>query len=325
MTPRTRQACILMAVPTVDFAALSLSQADSSIDWNSSDVRGLCEKLDEAFRTIGFVFLTNFGVPEDEVEKIFTMYDKFFDLPVDVKNRFRRAEKASGNNGYVALRRERLDPTKPSDLKETFQTDLSAHEWPDKEVPTLKEESTKFFGSCRDLGTRVMAAMGRGLDGLKDPDLFVNSHQLIGSLKNRTTLRVLHYPPLPPENEIEPGQLRCGEHSDYGSITLLFQDTMGGLQVKKTAGGYINVPYVRGAVLVNLGSLMQQWTSDKYIAARHRVLLPEDPDKRSRIRRSIAFFFHPDDDFVIESLDGSNKYEPITAGEFIDRKFAITY
>eukprot|EP00118_Oscarella_pearsei_P015422 m.139075 g.139075 ORF g.139075 m.139075 type:complete len:311 (+) comp38266_c0_seq6:90-1022(+) len=307
-------------IPTIDFSRLSLSEF--CIDWDAENVKTLCEKLDEAFRNVGFVFLTNFGIPDREVEDVFAVHDKFFEQPFEIKNAYRRPEKASGNDGYLAMKRERLDPTKPFDLKEAFQTTGVLETWPNKE---LEEKSMKFFSSCRDLGLRVMSAMGRGLKGLKDPDIFVKSHQLIGTSKSMTTLRVLHYPPLPPDDQIEPGQLRCGEHADYGSITLLFQDTMGGLQVKKSSGGYIDVPYVSGAVLVNLGSLMQRWTSDQYIAAKHRVLLPDDPVKRSQVRRSIAFFFQPDDDFVIECLDGSAKYEAITSKEFIDRKFTASY
>ena len=113
-----------------------------------------------------------------------------------------------------------------------------------------------------------------------------------GHNENYTMMRVLYYPPLPPSSEIKPGQLRCGEHVDYGSVTLLFQDPNGGLQVssslpplprlslslslshqpheflqvKRSDGGYIDVPYMSDAILVNLGALMQQWTSDKYLA-----------------------------------------------------------
>ena len=52
-----------------------------------------------------------------------------------------------------------------------------------------------------------------------------------GPSESYTVMRVLYYPPLPPSSEIKPGQIRCGEHVDYGSITLLFQDPNGGLQV----------------------------------------------------------------------------------------------
>lgn len=67
---------------------------------------------------------------------------------------------------------------------------------------------------------------------LKDPLFFVQAHKHMGDAsKNLTTLRLLHYPPLVHETPIKPGQLRCGEHVDYGSVTLLFQDSNGGLQV----------------------------------------------------------------------------------------------
>ena len=57
-----------------------------------------------------------------------------------------------------------------------------------------------------------------------------------GPSKSYTVMRVLYYPPLPPSSEIKPGQIRCGEHVDYGSITLLFQDPNGGLQVYYNSG-----------------------------------------------------------------------------------------
>ena len=123
----------------------------------------------------------------------------------------------------------------------------------------------------------------------QDPQYFVKAHSKmgLGSDHSYTTLRLLYYPPLQPDIEIKPGQLRCGEHVDYGSITLLFQDPSGGLQVlhgmtvhvcksdevsshfqvkRSDGGGYIDVPYIADAILVNLGSLMQQWTSDTYFA-----------------------------------------------------------
>ena len=67
----------------------------------------------------------------------------------------------------------------------------------------------------------------------QDPYYFVKAHQKLGQghSENYTTMRLLYYPPLPTSSEIKPGQLRCGEHVDYGSITLLFQDPSGGLQV----------------------------------------------------------------------------------------------
>ncbi|KAJ7340037.1 hypothetical protein OS493_002759, partial [Desmophyllum pertusum] len=81
-----------------------------------------------------------------------------------------------------------------------------------------------------------------------------------------TALRLLYYPPLPEESNIKPGQVRCGEHSDYGTITLLFQDDIGGLEVLPVNGKYSPARPIAGTVLVNIGDLMQRWTADKLIS-----------------------------------------------------------
>lgn len=103
---------------------------------------------------------------------------------------------------------------------------------------------------------------------------------------NGTTLRSLYYPPVDSRRS-KGDQLRCGEHSDYGSITLLFQDSEGlqvtsalwthtrlpsGLmstpgQVRSRSGDYVNIPVVPGAVLVNVGDLMQRWTNDRFVSS----------------------------------------------------------
>ena len=119
------------------------------------------------------------------------------------------------------------------------------------------------------------------------------------------------------------------------------------LQVKRSDGGYIDVPHVPDAILVNLGALMQQWTSDKYLATvslaiqrmyseltehlplpsvqPHRVLLPDDEVQWRTVRQSLAFFVHPDNEVMVECIDGSNKYPPISAREDTDRRLSATY
>ena len=66
---------------------------------------------------------------------------------------------------------------------------------------------------------------------LKDPEVFTSTHRAMEGTKNCTTLRLLNYPSISQDSVIKPGQIRCGEHTDYGSITLLFQDDMPGLEV----------------------------------------------------------------------------------------------
>ena len=66
---------------------------------------------------------------------------------------------------------------------------------------------------------------------MQDPETFTSTHKAMETTKNGTTLRLLNYPVISKEAVVKPGQIRCGEHTDYGSITLLFQDDMPGLEV----------------------------------------------------------------------------------------------
>ncbi|XP_016300274.1 probable 2-oxoglutarate-dependent dioxygenase At3g49630 [Sinocyclocheilus anshuiensis] len=125
---------------------------------------------------------------------------------------------------------------------------------------------------------------------------------------NGTTLRTLYYPPVN-STCVKENQLRCGEHSDYGSITLVFQSSEGGLQVLNRAGEFISAPSIPGTVLINIADLMQRWTSDVYVSAVHRVLLPPAGD--SSTRQSLAFFDDEADEAIISCCDGSDKYPPV--------------
>ncbi|XP_026221781.1 UPF0676 protein C1494.01-like [Anabas testudineus] len=308
-----------MSIPVVDFGAYSLSEKDLT----EEQLHKLSNELKTAFTEVGFVFLENTGITEEEVDHVMDICKKFFLQPEELKQPFSRKSFANNpNHGWVSLETERLNPRRPGDLKEAFNT-ASLHpdiKWPSSEaLKEFKEIQTSFFLRCKELSLRVLRVMALSL-GL-DPELFLNAHSLIGTDKNGTTLRSLYYPPVESEKAKE-GQLRCGEHSDYGSITLLFQSSEG-LQVRKRSGEVICAPIIPGTVLINIADLMQRWTSDQFVSVRHRVLLPPVGD--SSTRQSLAFFVQPDDDVLITCCDGSNKYPPITAGDYLMERFNDSY
>lgn len=154
-----------------------------------------------------------------------------------------------------------------------------------------------------------------------DPEVFLGAHQHIGNPKNSSTLRSLYYSPVD-SDQVKENQLRCGEHSDYGSITLLFQNNEG-LQVRARSGEFISVPCIPGTVLVNVADMMQRWTSDRFVSVLHRVCLPPTGD--STTRQSLAFFAQPDDDVTITCCDGSNKYPPINSRDHYMERFSVSY
>jgi len=141
--------------------------------------------------------------------------------------------------------------------------------------------------------------------------------------KHISNLFANHYPPL--ESRPEPGQLRVGEHTDYGSLTVLYQsDTTGGLEVQ-VDGQWHPVPPTPGTFVVNIGDLMARWTNDRWISTLHRVQTPPTTDYGRR-RISLPFFCQPNYDTVVECLPtcrdsgATARYGPITSGQNMTAK-----
>ncbi|XP_064100836.1 uncharacterized protein LOC135211458 [Macrobrachium nipponense] len=153
---------------------------------------------------------------------------------------------------------------------------------------------------------------------------FVDAHTKVFREGNSTALRLINYPPV--IGAPLPNSTRCGPHTDYGTITLLFQDGVGGLEVlDQSSGTWLDTETIPGTVLVNIGDLMQFWTSGKFTATKHRVIIPKDEDLQRQSRQSIAFFLNPDDDRVISPLDGSSKFEPVPCKEYIRMRIRRSY
>ncbi|XP_037110950.1 2-oxoglutarate-dependent dioxygenase htyE [Syngnathus acus] len=309
-----------MSIPVVDFSVASLNVEDIS----DVELQELSRELKEAFMEVGFVFLKNFGITQAEVDRVMDASRNFFLQPDHLKMPFRKFSfPISPHHGWLSMESERLNRERPEDLKESFNV-TSLHpdiKWPSSEAaPGFQETQISFFHRCKELSLRIMRVMAHSLD--LDPDIFLNAHRLIGTEGNCTTLRSLYYPPVNSEQAKE-GQLRCGEHSDYGTITLVFQNAEG-LQVRRRSGEFVSAPCVPGAVLVNIADLMQRWTSDHFVSVLHRVLLPPAGDCSST-RQSVAFFVQPDDEAVVTCIDGSDKYPPVRSGAYLMERLNYSY
>ncbi|XP_015460500.2 uncharacterized protein si:dkey-10o6.2 [Astyanax mexicanus] len=304
-------------IPVVDFNAYNLGVNNVP----DNKLVKLGEEIKAAFTGVGFVYLRNSGIEDNEVTNVMSITEKFFLLPEEKKRPFSRGTFPNGNHGWISLEQESLNPRCPGDLKEAFNvTSLSAKEWPTEGVDGFHGIQEKFFLRCKELSLRVLRVMAIGL-GL-DPSVFIKAHKLIGSDENDSTLRSLYYPLVKSDN-VKKDQIRCGEHSDYGSITLVFQSPQAGLQVRNRNKEFILAPYIPGTVLVNIADLMQRWTSDVFVSAVHRVLLPPPGD--SGIRQSLVFFVQPDNEAMITCCDGSNKYPPVNALDYLLERFRDSY
>jgi isopenicillin N synthase-like dioxygenase len=135
-----------------------------------------------------------------------------------------------------------------------------------------------------------------------------------------------YYPPQP--TPPEPGQLRKGPHTDWGSVTILLHDDAGGLQVQAADGRWVDVPCVAGGLVVNIGDLLAIWTNDTWVSTMHRVVNPP-VDVASRDRLSIVFFHQPNHDAEIACIPtciGSGiRHQPVRSGDWFATKLRLAY
>lgn len=205
------------------------------------------------------------------------------------------------------------------------------NQWPDgldDEGREFTRVMKAFFLQCKELHGEVMRAIALGM-GLEEH--FFDAYTDAGD----NNLRLLHYPAV--EKAVfrdNPEQVRAGAHSDYGSITLLFQDRVGGLEVQSPQDTWVRATPVEGAIVVNAGDLLNRWSNGLVKSTRHRVVQPPESGEGDMYpeRYSVAYFCNPNFDRVIEALPGTygeemgeKMWEPIKSGEYLVMRLAATY
>lgn len=137
-----------------------------------------------------------------------------------------------------------------------------------------------------------------------------------------STLRLLHYPAL--NNGIDTSGFEHSseafyttpEHTDSGILTLLLQDGSGGLEVKHSSGCWVEVPPMPGALIMNIGDLLECWTGGVFKATAHRVKAP------NHSRYSVPFFFEPGPEAIIQSFNPKNGSAPIVYQAYLVKKLS---
>ena len=196
------------------------------------------QDLLKGFSEWGFIYLKGHPIPEDMIEMMFKESEKFFKQPLEEKKKvLMDTSNSEYIIGYVPFMMETFDATKPFDLKEAF--DYMHHIRPEMKN-NLSSDYLKlfktFFDQCIELSSLLFKLLTKALK-IKDTEYLTNSHRKLGYLGNTTILRSLFYPPVKKE-DILPEQGRCGEHSDYGTFTLLFQNA-NGLEVSNAISNHI--------------------------------------------------------------------------------------
>ncbi|KAL4602409.1 hypothetical protein ACB092_10G051400 [Castanea dentata] len=299
------------------------------IDLTSPDRISTASSIRQACIDYGFFYLLNHGIEEELLGKVFEESKKFFLLPLEEKMKMPRKE----HRGYTPLYAEKLDPTSSSkgDPKESFYigpleditTPVNLNQWPSEEIlPSWRRMMESFYKKLLSAGKRLLSLIALALN--VEEDFF----EKVGALdKPNAFLRLLHYP----------GELGSSDdeiygssaHSDYGMVTLLATDGVQGLQVCrekfKQPRIWEDVLPVDGALIVNIGDIMERWTNCLFRSTLHRVMLS------GKERYSAAFFLDPNPDCMVECLESCcsesspPRFPPIRGGDYVQERLRLTY
>ncbi|KQJ97523.1 2-oxoglutarate-Fe(II) type oxidoreductase hxnY isoform X2 [Brachypodium distachyon] len=300
------------------------------VDLASTNLRASAESIRKACVESGFFYVSNHGIDDGLLERVFAESKKFFELPLEEKMALQRN---SGHRGYTPPYAEKLDASSKfeGDLKESFYIGATgngnlqndANQWPSEEqFPAWKDTMKLYLATALVTCKRILSLISLSLD--LDAEFFQN----IGAFNCPSdVLRLLHYPG--EVNECDNGNYGASAHSDYGMLTLLATDGTPGLQICREKDRHPqlweDVPHIDGALIVNIGDLLERWTNCVFRSTLHRVVAV------GKERYSAAFFLDPNPDLVVQCLESCcceaypPRFAPIRSGDYLKERLSATY
>lgn len=294
-----------MGVPTVSLAA-----ADQ-------DPAGFAGAIGASFEQYGFAVVRDHGIAPAIIAAAEAEARAFFALPDAAKRRYHQAG-GGGARGYTPFGVETAKDATASDLKEfwhvgrdlppghSFETDMAQNVWP-VEIAGFRPAQQALFAALDEAGGRLLKAIGRYLDmpsgSLEDAAADGNS-----------VLRLLHYPPV----SGDAAGVRAGAHEDINTITLLLGAEEAGLELLTREGEWLPVAPPPGALVVNVGDMLQRLTAGRLRSTTHRVSNPVAA-RAHAARYSMPFFLHFRPDFLIAPAGGRGE-PPITAQAYLTQR-----
>ena len=289
------------------------------------DFPAFAEALGRSFARYGFAVVADHDLPPALTEGALERTKAFFAQPEAIKRRH-HVPGGGGQRGYTPFGVEAAKDAKQVDLKEFWHTGrelppghplraaMPDNLWPD-EVEGFQGQIQALYDGLDALGGRILRAIAHYLK--LDEGFFE------GPVRNgNSILRLLHYPPVPAD---APG-VRAGAHEDINVITLLLGAEEAGLQVLDRDGRWLPIDAPPGAVVCNIGDMLQRLTNHALPSTTHRVVNPA-PERRGMSRYSTPFFLHFEPDYLIRTLpscidaEHPDRYpEPITADDFLKQR-----
>lgn len=282
----------------------------------------IAAELVHTAKTIGFFYISNHGISPEICAKAFAASRRFFALPVSDKTSI---EVNQHQRGWMAQGMANLEGSKTYDAKEVFFWGLDVadddpdvlaglpmvhpNQWPDDVAPFLRRDILPYYNAVLDLSRKLLAALAIGLG--QSASMFQSAYQ-----KPLGRGQLVYYPTLN-KDDIDAERFGAATHSDFGVLTILMQDNLGGLQVQRLDGNWVEATPIEGTLVCNIGDLLERWTNGMLISTKHRVL-----NRSSQNRFSIPIFCDPASDAMIDPRDFDpdadiETYPPISAGDYI--------
>ncbi|MBI1197642.1 MAG: isopenicillin N synthase family oxygenase [Phenylobacterium sp.] len=291
----------------------------------AGDFDAFTQKLGDSFARWGFAVISDHGLGQAKIDAALKETKAFFALPEETKMKYRLS--VSGQRGYTPFGIETAKGHEHYDLKEfwhvgrdlppghPFRDHMADNLWPDAELPQFHEKVQWLYTALDAMGLKVLEAVATYLR--LDRHYFDSTVDVGNSI-----LRLLHYPPVPQDGP----HIRAGAHEDINVITLLLGAEEAGLEVKDHDGRWIAINPPPGALVINIGDMLQRLCNNRLPSTTHRVVNPA-PERRGFPRYSTPFFLHFNSDFLIKTLPNCvdaahpDLYpEPITADGYLQER-----
>jgi isopenicillin N synthase-like dioxygenase len=270
-------------------------------------------KLSNALSDHGFFVITDHNIPHEFFHQAYEFSEKFFNLDLDIKNKYSRREHA-GARGYTPFGKETALGENIPDLKEFWHHGPVIDNSFDKrileninvnQIENFNNVFDRLFSEMNNLGIKLLSSIALTLDL---PENFFHKQ----TIKGNSLLRLIHYPPSKDKN-----MHRAREHADINLITLLIGANEPGLEVKDKSNNWIPVSSSFEDIVCNIGDMMQLITEKRLKSTPHRVVKYESDEIKSRY--SIPFFLHPSPDTILKSIYNSNE-AGVLAHDFLDER-----
>ena len=300
------------AIPVIDISPLR----------DGSDPLSVARKLHAASQSLGFIYVSGHGIPEASIAAMRSLGLDFFRRNIKEKE---CVKISNSHRGWLATGGAKMGDKQKADLKESFIWGLQdeagktvedhslrgQNQWP-AFLPALQSAAMDYFERAHEVAHHLMRGFALGLD--LDESFFL---QTASRPLSRASL--VYYPAQP--EELGEDQFGVGPHTDFGVLTVLCQDSVGGLQVEDVNGEWLQAPPIDGTLVVNVADLLARWTDGAYKSTPHRVV-----NSSGKERLSIVLAFDPNPETIIDPRDifGEDykpQEQPTTCGDYLNWRF----